>query len=73
MTVKVGDILVENATIKRESEISWTFNGVIPAGAIAPDRPCVIYIESPGVKKLSPKDSRTASLLVKQVILKDVD
>jgi hypothetical protein len=73
MTVKVGDILVENATIKRESEISWTFNGVIPAGAIAPDKPCVIYIESPGVQELSPTDSRTASLLITQVILKALE
>ena len=73
MTVKVGDARVDDATIKRENDGSWTFLGVIPARAIEPDKPCVIYIESPGVKQLSPKDSRTASLLVKQVILTAVE
>ncbi|MDY6802577.1 MAG: tetratricopeptide repeat protein [Cyanobacteriota bacterium] len=73
MAVKIGDAAVENGTIKRESDRSWTFNGVIPAGAIDPDKPCVISIESPGVKELSPKDSRTASLLVTRVILKAVE
>ncbi|NEP41227.1 MAG: hypothetical protein F6K35_19160, partial [Okeania sp. SIO2H7] len=73
MRVKVSDRLVDNATIKWESDRSWIFKGVIPTGAIDPNKPCVISIESPGVQKLSPKDLRTGSLLVTQVILKALE
>ena len=72
LTLKVNgnQILAEVKPLKNQS---WELEAKIPARMLTPDAPFVLSLHAPDVKQLSPQDSRHASVLVQDILLKTIE
>ncbi len=72
LTLKVNGnpILAE---VKHLENQSWELEAKIPARMLTPYAPFVLSLHAPDVKQLSPQDSRHASVLVKDILVKTIE